>query len=432
VRIGCVIATAGLLAAPALAAQRARLEHAGWLAGCWERRAPGRVTLEMWMPPGGDLMLGASRTVAGNTVGEFEHIRIKAEGGRLVYTALPSAQKETAFPSTHTSDTLLVFENLQHDFPQRILYRRRGTDSIVARIEGPGANNTTRGIDFPMRRASCTTPTAPPDPPETQTVDAAPSPDGLRLLLVRTAGQNWDIFLASPDGTNARPLTDHARVDYQPAWSPNGRLIAFTSTREGHQEIYTMGPDGSGLAQLTRGTAHNSEPAWSNDGKRIAFRSERDGAQQIYVMNPDGSDQRPLTSGSDGGSGPAWSPDGRRIAFMSTRAGRPEVYVMRADGSAQARLTTTASGNSGFPAWAPDGKRIAFWTTRDGNPEVYLMNADGSDPVNVSRNPAMDVLIGWTHDGRHILFRSNRDRRGYDVYRMKPDGTDVTRVTTTP
>lgn len=104
---------------------------------------------------------------------------------------------------------------------------------------------------------------------------------------------------------------------------------------------------------------------------------------------------------------------------------------MGADGSDQKRLTTTAEGNSGLPAWAPDGKRIAFWTTRDGNAEVYVMDADGRNPVNLSRSPAMDVPIGWKTDGTQLLFRSNRDRRGYDIYRMKADGTDVTRVTNT-
>ncbi|MDP2958801.1 MAG: hypothetical protein Q8N53_20420 [Longimicrobiales bacterium] len=48
----------------------------------------------------------------------------------------------------------LVFENLQHDFPQRILYRPLGLDSLVARIEGPRRDGP-RGFDFPMRRVSC-------------------------------------------------------------------------------------------------------------------------------------------------------------------------------------------------------------------------------------------------------------------------------------
>jgi hypothetical protein len=136
-------------------AQQTPLESARWLAGCWELRSGNRVTTEMWMAPAGGMMLGASRTVAGGTAREFEYLRIRAAGEQLTYVAVPSGQRETAFPSTQVSDTLLVFENLAHDFPQRILYRRRGTDSLVARIEGPGPNNSTRGIDFPMRRVAC-------------------------------------------------------------------------------------------------------------------------------------------------------------------------------------------------------------------------------------------------------------------------------------
>jgi hypothetical protein len=135
--------------------QDSPIERARWLAGCWELRGQNRLTVEMWMPPAGGLMLGASRTVVGGSAREFEHLRLKAEGPSLSYIALPSGQRETTFPSKHLSDTLLVFENLQHDFPQRILYRRVGADSLVARIEGPGPNNTTRGFNFPMQRASC-------------------------------------------------------------------------------------------------------------------------------------------------------------------------------------------------------------------------------------------------------------------------------------
>lgn len=147
-----IVAALGL----AMAAQDSALERARWLSGCWKLRAPGRLTVEMWMPPAGDLMIGGSRTVANGVVREFEHLRIKADAGKLTYIALPSGQNETLFPAKEVSDTALVFENLSHDFPQRIIYRRRGADSIVARIEGPGPNQRTRGFDFPMRRASCT------------------------------------------------------------------------------------------------------------------------------------------------------------------------------------------------------------------------------------------------------------------------------------
>ncbi|MGH7561359.1 MAG: DUF6265 family protein [Gemmatimonadales bacterium] len=153
-----MLARLGILGAMAVAAalpQADPLQRAGWLAGCWELRTANRVTLEMWMPPSGGLMLGASRTVAGGAAREFEHLRIGVANGALVYTALPSGQRETAFNATDVTDSSLTFANPAHDFPQRIVYRRRGADSLVARIEGPGRDGGVRGFDIPMRRVAC-------------------------------------------------------------------------------------------------------------------------------------------------------------------------------------------------------------------------------------------------------------------------------------
>lgn len=130
------------------------VRSAAWLAGCWEQRAGARVTHEHWMAPAGGLMVGMSRTVVRDTARSWESLRLAVREGRLTYTAHPSGQAETHFAAEHASDTLLVFANPAHDFPQRILYRRRGPDSLVARIEGPRGGEM-RGIDFPMQRVSC-------------------------------------------------------------------------------------------------------------------------------------------------------------------------------------------------------------------------------------------------------------------------------------
>lgn len=132
--------------------------HAAWLAGCWELRAGQRVTVEMWMAPAGGLMLGASRTTVGPRVREFEQLQLLARGDTLLYIASPSAQATTTFRSVSVSAQQLRFENRQHDFPQVIVYRRVGADSLHARIEGPGPGNTTRGVDFRYRRIDCAAP----------------------------------------------------------------------------------------------------------------------------------------------------------------------------------------------------------------------------------------------------------------------------------
>ncbi|MBX3133599.1 MAG: hypothetical protein KF689_09475 [Gemmatimonadaceae bacterium] len=144
-----------LLGASALGAQgSATSEPPRWLAGCWELRVGARVVLEQWMAPEGGVMLGMSRTSVRDTVREWEHLYLGPRAGVLTYVARPSRQAETAFGAVDVNDSAVVFENPTHDFPTRILYRRRGADSLVARIEGL-RNGQLRGIDFPYRRVGC-------------------------------------------------------------------------------------------------------------------------------------------------------------------------------------------------------------------------------------------------------------------------------------
>lgn len=151
---GCAL-LAGAALAPAVVLAQAPVDQLRWLAGCWEQREGARITHEQWMLPAGNLMLGSSRTVVRDTVRATEVLRIESRGGVATYVALPSGQRETAFAASSISDSMVVFANPAHDFPQRISYRRLGADSLVARIEG-SRNGQMRSVDFPMRRVSCT------------------------------------------------------------------------------------------------------------------------------------------------------------------------------------------------------------------------------------------------------------------------------------
>ncbi len=145
-----------LAASPVAAAAQApewegdRLE---WLAGCWRASSPRRTLHEWWMPPVGGMLLGMSRALRGDSVMSWEFVRIEPVNGRLSYVARPSGQREAAFPATLISDTLAVFADPAHDFPQRIIYRRRA-DSLYARIEGT-VQGEERYVEFPYARAAC-------------------------------------------------------------------------------------------------------------------------------------------------------------------------------------------------------------------------------------------------------------------------------------
>lgn len=156
-----------LLLGGAARIQEQPIDTLAWLTGCWVMKdgsdssdgsdgsdGRGGVTEEQWMRPRAGSMHGMSRTVSDGRVVAYESLRIFTAADTLVYAATPSGQQHTEFRSTSITRDSVAFENQAHDFPQRIVYRRLGDDSLRATIEGP-RNGTTRRIAFQFRRTSC-------------------------------------------------------------------------------------------------------------------------------------------------------------------------------------------------------------------------------------------------------------------------------------
>jgi hypothetical protein len=117
-----------LLALPLSAA-----ELPSWMAGTWRSDADGVRMEEHWTTADGGLMLGLHRDISPKKT-SFEFIRIERRGETLVYLAMPGGRPATEFPLKSASDERIVFENLAHDFPQRIIYWREQS-RLCARVE---------------------------------------------------------------------------------------------------------------------------------------------------------------------------------------------------------------------------------------------------------------------------------------------------------
>jgi hypothetical protein len=66
----------------------------------------------------------------------FEFMRIEqTDDGALVYQAQPAGRPATPFKLKSISESRVVFENAEHDFPQRIIYWRKG-EQLCARVQG--------------------------------------------------------------------------------------------------------------------------------------------------------------------------------------------------------------------------------------------------------------------------------------------------------
>ena len=73
-----------------------------------------------------------------------------------------------------------------------------------------------------------------------------------------------------------------------------------------------------------------------------------------------------------------------------------------------ARRLTTGAGAESNPSFSPDGNWIAFTGQYDGNTDVFVMPAQGGVPRRLTWHPDPDIALGWTSDGKKVLFSSPR------------------------
>jgi dipeptidyl aminopeptidase/acylaminoacyl peptidase len=146
------------------------------------------------------------------------------------------------------------------------------------------------------------------------------------IAFANFADQNTDIFIADPDGGNARALSPDPASDYNASFSSDGEWIVFTSERSGSADIFRVRPDGAALQPLTDDLAFDDQGALSPDGQSLAFVSSRSGNADIRIMNMRTGALRNLTGNPGGDFRPAWSPDGQWLAFSSDRDS-PKTYA---------------------------------------------------------------------------------------------------------
>jgi len=212
--------------------------------------------------------------------------------------------------------------------------------------------------------------------------------------------------------------------------------IVYTRTISGGTDIFFYGtPAADGLNLTNLGSGKNEQPALSPDNTKIAFVSRRDANRgEIYVMNISGANMIRLTNNTSWDIHPSWSPDGTKLAFVSDRDGQRNIYIMSSvDGSNVTRLTTN-DRNDDSPSWSPDGKEIVFSSELGSSlqtpvPRLYKIKVDGSGQVMISKTVnEHEIEPSWS-SMNVIAYTRSSDADGAQIYTMKPDGSQVTKLT---
>lgn len=133
---------------------KASLSDLSWLSGCWQGREGSAVIEEIWSKPAGGSMMGMGRTVRGNRTVSFEFMQFREENGSLVFLPQPQGGARVSFPVKDSFAGRVTFENLKHDFPQRVIYERKGKALMWASIEGM-QNGKAERQEFVMHKVRC-------------------------------------------------------------------------------------------------------------------------------------------------------------------------------------------------------------------------------------------------------------------------------------
>jgi hypothetical protein len=118
-----------------------------WLSGYWLSCEEGQVA-ENWTGAGSGMLLGTNLTRGEQMGFEFLRIGANANGGYSYYSMPNGRSPATEFVMVSLEGERAAFENLTHDFPQRIIYERSG-DALHARIESADGS---QGMDWTFRR----------------------------------------------------------------------------------------------------------------------------------------------------------------------------------------------------------------------------------------------------------------------------------------
>lgn len=150
-RLLFLVATASIGVAHPLGAQERTLGDVSFLAGCWAGTMGSLDMREQWSEAEGGVMLGTTRYFRDGRLADFEFAMMLADSSGVTLWPYPRGERsERGFPLVRTDDEF-VFENLEHDFPVRIIYVRDGENRLSPRIEGLDG----QGPGWRLERVDC-------------------------------------------------------------------------------------------------------------------------------------------------------------------------------------------------------------------------------------------------------------------------------------
>lgn len=214
------------------------------------------------------------------------------------------------------------------------------------------------------------------------------------------------------------------RSDAMVSPSPDGRILAFVDWDTG--DLAVRDPTSGDVGRLTRNPApyeHGfaNSPRFAPDGKRVAFTWWNAAAAraELRVVGLDPAtleargEPRTLWAFDTGWiEAHGWTPDGERVIGWSRAEGGGNRIVLVAAEDGRTDVVRTFEWRVPLAVRPhPGGRYLAYdyqVSADDVTRDIRLLDLWEGREVEVVTHPANDVVLGWSPDGRHLVFASDR------------------------
>jgi dipeptidyl aminopeptidase/acylaminoacyl peptidase len=312
-------------------------------------------------------------------------------------------------------------------------------------------------------------------------MDSEISPNGNKaIFVVERVKQELEkkysnLWLSNFQESTNRIFTTGDQKDLSPTWSPNGDEIAFLSNRQEEKQfqIYLISALGGEARKLTQLDGEFGKISWSPNGKKIIFEFRKKDPESLNRENNELQKKLGITARRitriyyrlDGygwnpierwhlwiidvesgrtkqltqheifdETGPFWSPDNLHIGYFSNCSIDPDLnpsevdlWILNSENSLTKKLPTPV-GFKNNGAFSSDGKLISYIAQQGAgnewqNTNLWIIKTDGKSPAE-NLTGKFDILVDnrtlndngptlssspiWSNDNHWIYFQVTR------------------------
>jgi dipeptidyl aminopeptidase/acylaminoacyl peptidase len=259
--------------------------------------------------------------------------------------------------------------------------------------------------------------------------DPRSSPDGKSVAFVFRRYDDinrTDICIVDVETSEIRTVYGQSKTRaWAPRWSPDGEWLAFISQQSGHDDIWLAHPDGTGLRQVTELGLDIVEFAWAPNGKNMACTVNRGGSFELGILTVKTGNVEIIRDTPGVHTNPNWSPGGVFVTFeFESPTQFPDLYRIHTATGLVTQLTFST------PPWLAATKPVmpesVSYTSFDGleipaflyKPEkpnraaIVWVHGGPSAQYNLSWEELVSYLVA---KGYTILAPNYRGTTGYGV-----------------